>query len=104
MTVGDRIGRTGFDAVATKDAAVVVNVVNLCVTFSTADAIGLSVIGRLDVNAVRRARRRAQEAGYALFQAILVALQDVHAAKTFLEHRSAIRAGTVGIVLHLGRL
>ena len=104
MTMGDSVRRAGLDTIAAKDAAVVVDVIDLGVALGSANAIGLRVVGRFDVNAIRGAGGRAQEAGHALFQAVLVALQDVHAAKALLEHSSPVRTRPVGIVLHLRRL
>jgi len=104
MTMRDSIGRARFNAVSAENASVVVDVVNLGVTLSAADAILRRVLGRFDVDAVRGAGGGAQEAGYALLQAVLVALQDVRAAKTRFDARSTQRAFAVGIVLHDRRL
>jgi len=100
VTVGDGVSGARFHAVSAKNAAVVVNVVNLGVALGAAYPVLSRVLSRLNVNTVRRTVRRAQEAGNALFQAILIALQYVHAPITFLKLRSPERAGAVGIVLH----
>src|SRR5208337_564021 len=68
------------------------------VTLGAADAFFGGVLSGLDVNAIRRTSRCAEEAGHALLQPILVTLQHVHAAEAVLEHRAAQRAGAVGIV------
>ena len=86
MAVGDGVGGAGFDAVAAEDAAVVVDVVDLGVALGGGDALLLGVLGRLDVDAVRRAGGGAEEAGYALLQAVLVALQHVLAAEALLQN------------------
>src|ERR1017187_1044457 len=101
VSVGDGVSGAGFHAVAAEDAAIVIDVVNLGVALGAADAAGLGVLRRFDVNAVRGARGRTQEARHALFQPVLVALQYVHAAEALLEHGAAIGAWTVGIVFDL---
>src|SRR5215471_1592680 len=63
VAVRDGIGGTGFHAVAAEDAAVVVDVIDLGVTLGAADAVLFRVLRCFDVNAVGRARCRAQKAG-----------------------------------------
>src|SRR6185437_8626880 len=104
VSMRDGVGRAGFYTVATEDASVVVDVVDLCVTLRGADALLLGVLGGLDIDAVRRARCRAQEACNALLQAVFIALELMLAAEAFLEDRAAQRSLAVGIVFHLGRL
>ena len=104
MTVRDCIGWAGLYAVAAEDAAVVVDVVDLRVTLRGADALFLGVLGGLYVDAVRRAGRSAEEAGYALLQAVFIALELVLATESLLEDRAAEGALAVRIVLDLGRL
>src|SRR6266849_1370215 len=104
MSVRDRVGRASFHAVSAKNAAVVIDVVNLGVPLRAAYATCGGIVGGLDVDAVRRARRRAQEAGYTFLQPVLVALQDVSAAKASLNARPAQRPLSVGIILHDGGL
>src|SRR5208337_1693329 len=94
--------RAGFDAVAAKDAAVVIDVVDLGVALRRRDADFGGVIGGFNIDAVGRAGRGAQKARHALFQAVFVTLQHVRAAVARLENRSAQGAGTVGVILHLG--
>src|ERR1700694_5227637 len=74
VTVRDGIGRTGFDAISAKNAAVVVDVVYGSVALAAADALRIRVFRGLDINATRRAGRRAQETSHTLFQAVLIAL------------------------------
>lgn len=52
VAVGNGVSRAGFNAVAAEDAAVVVNVIDLGVTLSAADAVLFSVLGSFNVNAV----------------------------------------------------
>src|ERR1035437_8319678 len=59
VAVGDSVGGAGFNAVAAKDAAVVVDVENLGVALRGGDANGVGVIGGLDINAIRGARSGA---------------------------------------------
>src|SRR4051812_46902641 len=80
VPVRDRVSRAGFDAISAENAAIVVDVINLRVTLAAADPDLLGVLSGFDVYAVGRARRRAQEAGHALFEAVFIALQHVYAA------------------------
>ena len=102
--MSDGIGRASLDAVAAEDAAVVVDVVSLGVALARRNANFLGVIRCLDKDAIGGAGCCAQKAGYALFQAIFVALQLVSAAKTLLELRSPQRPWAVRVVFHLRRL
>ena len=99
MTMRDRIGRAGLDTVSAENAAVVVNVVNLGVTLGPADAVLTRILRRLDVDAICRTIRGAQEARYALLQPVLIALQHVRAAETLLKTRPAQRTFAIRIVL-----
>ena len=90
VAVGDGVGGAGFHAVAAEDAAVVVDVVDIGVALAAAEAFGGGVFGRFDINAVGRAGGRAQEACNAFLQAVLVALEHVHAAITLLQLRRAV--------------
>jgi hypothetical protein len=101
MAVGDGIGGTSLDAVSAENTAVVVDVVNLGVALSSAHSMLGRILRRLDVNAVRGAGRGAQKTGYALFQSVLIALQDVHAAETLLKLGASERSRSIGIVLYL---
>src|SRR5271154_2438410 len=75
MAMSDGVRRASLNAVSAEDAAVVVDVIDLRIALGARDADLGGVLGRLDVDTVRGARRRAQETCYALFQAVLVALQ-----------------------------
>src|SRR5689334_11438670 len=98
------VRRAGLDAVAAEDAAVVVDVIDSSVAFGAADAILFCILGGFDVNAVRWACGCAEKAGYALFQSILVALEDMQSAKALLELGAAEWTRPVGIVLDDRRL
>jgi hypothetical protein len=104
MSMRNRICGASLNTIPAKDAAVVVDVVDLRVSFSARDPLLCGILSSLDINAVRRTCRRAQEARYALFQAILVALQLVLATKTLLKLRTAHRPFAVRIVFDLSRL
>ena len=104
MAVRDRIRRASLDAVAAENAAVVIDVVDLGVALGGRDARFFGVLGGLNVNAVRRARRRAEKTGDTFFQTIFIALQLVLAAETLLELRATHGPFAVWIVLYLGRL
>ncbi len=104
MAVGNGVGRTSLDTVAAENAAVVVDVVDLGVTFRAGDAILFGVLGGLDVNAVGRASGGAEEAGYALFEAVLIALKDMETTEALLKNGALERSGTIWIVLNNGGL
>src|SRR5215471_10301144 len=74
VAMGDGVGGAGFDAKSAKDAAVVIDVINLGVALAAADSKRIGVFGGFDVDAIGRAGGCAQETGDALFQAVLVAL------------------------------
>ena len=74
MAVGDRIRRTRFHAIAAKNTAVVIDVVDFGIPFAAADAELVGILGGLDIDALGWARSGAQEAGHALLQAVFVAL------------------------------
>jgi len=104
VSVGDRIRGTRLDAISAEDTSVVIDVIDLGVTLCSAHPMLGRILCRLDVNAIRGTRRRAQEAGNALLQPILVTLQDVHAAKTLLKLGAPKRSRPIRIVLYLCRL
>src|SRR5690348_18271785 len=104
MSVGDRVRRTGFDAVSAENAPVVIDVVDLGVALGATDAVFSGIFRSFDIDAIRWTRRRAQEAGYALFQPIFVALQYVCTSESSFNPRPAQRSLAVGIILHGRRL
>jgi len=91
VAVSNGVRGAGLDAVATKDAARIVDIVGLRVTLAGRDALRFGVFRRFNVNAIRGARRRAQIAGDALLEAVLVALQDVDTAIARLHARRDFR-------------
>lgn len=80
VAVGDCVSRAGFDAVATENAAGIIYVVNLGITFAGRNAIGVGIFSGFDVNTVRGACGGAQKTSDALFVTVLIALQDVNSA------------------------
>jgi hypothetical protein len=104
VAVGDCVGRTSLYAISTKNAAVVVDVVDLGIAFGAGDALGIGIFRCLDINAVRWASCRAQEAGDAFFQTIFVALQNMLAPETLFKVSAFVSTGAVGIILDLRRL
>src|SRR5271165_1650044 len=99
MAMGNRVGGTGLHAVAAKDAAVVVDVVDFGVALAATDAQSVGILRGFNIDAICRARRGAQKTSDALLQPILVALQHMGAAKTLLKDR-----GRVGVVVGDGRI
>jgi hypothetical protein len=80
VTVGDRVRGAGFDAVSTKNAAGIIDVVDAGVAFGGGDAIGFGIFGGFDIDAARGASCGTKKASDALLESILVALQNVDAA------------------------
>jgi len=74
VAVRDRVGGARFYAVTAKNAARVINIVDLRIAFARRNTIGSRIFGGFDVDAVRRTGRGAQKTAYALFVAVLVAL------------------------------
>ena len=101
VPVRDRIRRARLDAVSAKNAPVVIDVVDLGVTFGAAHPVLGCVLRCLDIDAIRGAGGCAKKAGHALFQTALVALQYVNAAKPLLELCAPEWPGPIRIVFHL---
>src|SRR5688572_20616355 len=99
MTMGDGVGWTSFHAITTEDASTVVDVIDGGVALATADPLPVRVLRGFDVDALRRAGGGTEEAGDALFETLLIALQDVHAPVPLLKDWRSI-----GIVLRQRRL
>ena len=85
MAVRDRIRGAGFHAVTAENATRIVNIVNGSVAFSGGNPIHIRVFCRFDVNAICRARRCAQKASNALFQAVLIPMEHVNSSVPRLE-------------------
>jgi len=85
--VRDRILGAGLNAKSAKNAAAVINVVNLSVSLVTADAFGVRarIVLRFDVDTVRRASRGAQVTRDAFFLSGLVNVQQVLTAVSRLD-------------------
>ena len=94
VAMSDRVGGASFDTIAAKNAARVVNVVHLRVTFASGDTLGVSIFGRLDVYAICGASGGAKEATHALFKSVFIPLEYVNAAIARLN-----TCGNVGIAL-----
>src|SRR5947209_809259 len=97
MPMSDCIRGAGFYAEPTEDAAIVIDVVNLRVPLTAADADRVCVLPRFDVDTVRRARGRAKKTRHALLESVLIALQYVNTTEALLEFGRLI-----GIVLRHG--
>jgi len=100
MSMRDGVCGAGFYAISAEDATVVIDVIDLGIAFSTRDTVFLRVLSSFDIDAIRRTRRRAQEARNAFFQSILVALQHMQTAESFLEDCAAHGPFAVGVILH----
>src|SRR6185436_5059020 len=84
VSVSDGIFGTGLNAEAAKNAAAIVDVINLRVSFVDADTRfrGARIVVGFDVNAFRGARSRAQKTRNAFLAAQLVHMQQVLPAIT----------------------
>ena len=87
IPMGDRILRTRLDAVTAEDAAAVVDVVDLCVTFVTTDAflVGTWIVFGFDIYAVGRASRGSQITCDAFFLTSLIDVQQMLTAISWLD-------------------
>jgi hypothetical protein len=104
VAVGDGVSRASLDAVPAKDAAVVVDVVDLGVALGAGDALLFGVLCGLDVDTVRRAGSGTEKACDTLLKTVLVALELVLSTEALLKYGSAHWTFAVGIVLDFGRL
>src|SRR5208282_770471 len=77
VAVGDGVTRASFHAIAAEDAPVVIDIIDLGIALRGADTVVAGILRGLNVNAIGRASRRAEEAGDALFQSAFVAAQNM---------------------------
>ena len=84
MTMRDRVGGAGFDAVSAKNAARIIDIVDGGVAFGGGDAICFGIFGGLDIDAARGTGCGTQKARYALLEAVLVAVVQVAAEQSVL--------------------
>jgi hypothetical protein len=82
VPVSDGVRGASFDAIAAKNAARIVDVVDLRVALAGGNAIRVGIFGGFDVDAVRGTGSGAQKTAHALFITMFVALQNVNAAVT----------------------
>src|SRR5260370_41426739 len=86
----DRVRRARLHAVAAEKAARIIDVVHAGVALARRNPLGVGVLRGFDVDTIRGAGRRAQEAAHTLLQTTFVAMQHVNAAITRLKmHRLA---------------
>jgi len=100
MPMRNRISRASLHTIPAKDTSIVIDVVDFGVAFGAAYTVLGGVVGGFDVDAVRGTVGGAEEAGYALFESVFVALQDVGATEASFELRSLERAFAVGIIFY----
>ena len=85
MAVGDGVGRAGLHAIAAKNAARIIDVVNASVPLASGNPLRIGVFRGLNVNASCGAGRGAQEAADALFQSAFIPVKNVDSAVSWLE-------------------
>src|SRR5260370_27572442 len=100
----NRIGRASLHTIPAKDTSVVVDVVDLRVSFGATDATFGGVFGGFDVDTIRRAGGGTEEAGDTFFQPVFIALQDLGSAESGFDARPSERALACGLLLHGGGL
>ena len=91
MPVGDRVCRACLHAISAENAPRIINVVNAGIPLPCRDPVCRRIFCCFDVNAVRRASRRAQKAAHAFFQTVFIALQYVNTAIPWLEMNRLVR-------------
>src|SRR5262249_49575472 len=91
VAVSDGVGGASFDAVSTKNAARIVDVIRLGVAFPRGDSLRLGIFSGFDVNTIRGTRGCAKIASDALFESVFVALQHVDSTVTRLNCRWRVR-------------
>ena len=104
VTVGNGVGGAGLDAIAAKNAAVVIYVVNPGVALGAAHPVVGGVVSRLDIDAVGGAVSRAEKTGDAFFQSVFVALKHMGATETGFNPGAAERTFAVRIIFDGRRL
>lgn len=97
VSVSDGVGGAGFHAIAAKDAAGVVDVIDTGKSFGAGDALGCGVFLGFDIDAAGGTSRGAEEASDALLETVFVALENMNAAVAGLEVH-----GLVGVVFGRG--
>lgn len=91
MTVRDGVGGACLDAIATKNAARVIDVINAGEALASGDALRIAVLGRLDVDTIRRASSRTQKTSHTLLEPIFVPVENMDATVTRLKVDSLMR-------------
>ena len=91
MPVSNGISGAGLYAIAAKNAAIVVDVVDLGVALTAAEALFGRVFGCFNIDAVGRACCGTKKARNAFLETILIALQYVRAAEALLELGRTVR-------------
>jgi len=91
VAVRDRVGGAGLYAIAAKNAAAVIDVVDACVSLTAAESNFFRIFSGFDIDAVCGASSRAEKASDALFKPIFIALKNVFASESFFEPGRSIR-------------
>src|SRR6201998_2309949 len=85
VAVSDRVGWTSFHAIATKNAARIVNIVDARVALAGRNSLRIGVFRGLDVDTSRGTRRGTEETAHAFLEAVFVAVKDVNATIPWLK-------------------
>ena len=85
VAVRNGIGGAGFDAIAAKNAARIIDIVDSSVTLTCGNSLRIGIFRGLNIDAPRRASGGTQKTADTLFQSVFVAVQYVDSAVTRLE-------------------
>src|SRR6266849_3221464 len=87
----DRVRRARLHAVPAENAARIIDVIHAGIALARRNPLGVGVLRGFDIDTIRGAGRRAQEAAHALLQTTLVAMRHVNAAITRLKIHRLVR-------------
>jgi len=85
------ISRARFHAITAENAARIIDVVHARIALARGDSVCINVLRGFDVNAIRGASRRAEEATNALFQSAFIPVENVNPAVARLKMHRFIR-------------
>lgn len=77
VAVSDGIGRAGFYAVPTEDAAGIVDIVDFCIPLSRGDSLGFRIFRRFNVDTICGAGGGTKKAANTFLKTVFIALEDM---------------------------
>jgi hypothetical protein len=91
MAMGYGVGGASLDTIAAENTPGVIDVVHAGITVTGGHLLGRSIFGSLNIDALCRTCRSAQEASHALLESVFVAVEHVDAAVASLEMNALVR-------------